>query len=199
MATLHMQLDFPVPKGPLGPSNSTTCPRTAPRGPQKSHNLCTLAVDSPKPKTECILGYMAQSAILSAPNPPATTHFCWFTPLKIALTVPYMPQILATVKNGPFRPGIWQMTLMGSKWGHFTCLGTPNGLGSFFGKAYFSPIFDPFLVSKQPIFKAFWDFRRAKTGHHELKTRQKQLFWHSMWSGVIFEKSHFFFALAGPR
>ena len=28
-------------------------------------------------------------------------------------------------------------------------------------------------------------------GHHALKTRQKHLFWHSMWSGIIFEKSHF--------
>ena len=52
--------------------------------------------------------------------------------------------------------------------------------------------FDPFLVAKQPIFKAFWDFRRAKTGHHELKTRQKHLFWHSMWCKIIFENSHFF-------
>ena len=86
---------------------------------------------------------------------------------------------------------------MGSKWAHFTCLGTQNGLGSFFGKTHFSPTFDPFFVPKQSIFKAFWDFRRAKTGHHELKTRQKHLFWHSMWSRVIFEKSHFFvFVLA---
>ena len=53
-------------------------------------------------------------------------------------------------------------------------------------------MFDPFFVPKQPIFKAFWDFRRAKTGHHELKTRQKHLFWHSMWSRIIFEKSLFF-------
>ena len=30
VATLHMQLDFPVPKGPLGPSNSTVCLRIAP-------------------------------------------------------------------------------------------------------------------------------------------------------------------------
>ena len=36
MATLHMQLDFPVPKGPLGPSNSTICPRTAPKRPPKA-------------------------------------------------------------------------------------------------------------------------------------------------------------------
>ena len=54
-------------------------------------------------------------------------------------------------------------------------------------------IFDPFFVLKHPIFKAFWDSRRAKTGHHELKTRQKHLFWHSMWSRIIFEKCQFFF------
>ena len=34
-------------------------------------------------------------------------------------------------------------------------------------------------------------------GHHELKTRRKHLIWHSMWSGIIFEKSHFF-APDGP-
>ena len=30
-------------------------------------------------------------------------------------------------------------------------------------------------------------------GHHKLKTHQKRLFWHSMWSRVIFEKGDFFF------
>ena len=29
-------------------------------------------------------------------------------------------------------------------------------------------------------------------GHHELKTRQKHLFWHSVWPRIIFEKSLFF-------
>ena len=78
MATPHMQLDFPVPKGPLGPSNSTICPRTP--------YLCTLAAGSAKPKADHILGNVAQTAISSAPNPPATTHVWWFPPLKIALT-----------------------------------------------------------------------------------------------------------------
>ena len=86
MAILHMQLDFLVPKSPLGPSNSAICPRTAPKGPQQPQNLCTLAADSPKPTTDHILDYVAQNAISSAPNPPATTHFWWFPPLKIALT-----------------------------------------------------------------------------------------------------------------
>ena len=75
MATLHMHLDFPVPKGRLGPSNSTICPRTAPKRPPKALELCTLAADSRKPKIDHILGYVAQNAISSAPNPPATTHF----------------------------------------------------------------------------------------------------------------------------
>ena len=45
-----------------------------------------MAADSPKPKTDHILGYVAQNAVPSAPNPPATTHFWWFPPLKIVLT-----------------------------------------------------------------------------------------------------------------
>ena len=61
-----------------------------------------------------------------------------------------------------------------------------------FWKNCFLPIFDAFLVAKQPIFKAFRDFGRAKTGHHKLKTRQKHLFWHSMWSRIIFKKKSFF-------
>ena len=66
------------------------------------------------------------------------------------------------------------------------------GYRIIFGNTHFGPTFDPLFVPTQPIFKAFWDFRRAKTRHHELKTRQNQLFWHSMWSGTIFEKSLFF-------
>ena len=45
-----------------------------------------------------------------------------------------------------------------------------------FGKMFFCPILDPFLVPKQRILKAFWDFRRTKMGHHKLKTVQKYLF-----------------------
>ena len=83
---------------------------------------------------------------------------------------------------------------VGSKWAHFTCLCTPNGVGSCLEKHIFDPFLTHFFVPKQPIFK---DFRRAKTGHHDLKARQKHLFWHSMWSMIIFEKRHFF-APGGP-
>ena len=84
MATLHMQLDFPMLKGPLTPQYVRKPP---PEGPPKAQNLCTLAANSPKPKTDHILGYVPQNAISSAPNPPTTTHFWWTPPpLKIALT-----------------------------------------------------------------------------------------------------------------
>ena len=87
MATLHMQLDFPVPNGPLSSCLTPQYVREPPpKGPQKPQNLCTLAADIPKPKKDHILGYMAQNAIWSAPNPLATTHFRWFPPLKISPT-----------------------------------------------------------------------------------------------------------------
>ena len=61
---------------------------------------------------------------------------------------------------------------MCSKWANSTFLGTPNAYFWF-----------------QYIFKAFWDFWRAKKrGPHKLKTRQKHLFWHPTWSRIIFGK-----------
>ena len=39
-----------------------------------------------------------------------------------------------------------------------------------------------FWVPKRLIFKAFWDFPRAKTRHRGLKTGEKQLFVHPKWS-----------------
>ena len=77
---------------------------------------------------------------------------------------------------------------MGSKWAHFTCLGTPNGLGSFLEKH----IFDPFLTHFWAHNNPFWEFSRVPTGHHGLRTHQKHLFSHSMWSKIIFGESHFF-------
>ena len=46
---------------------------------------------------------------------------------------------------------------MGSKWAQFTCLGTPNGLGSFLEKHIFAPFLTHFHP-KRPIFKAFGGF-----------------------------------------
>ena len=39
-----------------------------------------------------------------------------------------------------------------------------------FGKTHFVPIFDLCLVAKQPIFKAFWDFRRPPRAQNVPKT-----------------------------
>ena len=59
----------------------------------------------------------------------------------------------------------------GLKMGSFHPLVHPKWSRMRFGKMRF----DPFLVPKQPIFKAFWDFWRTKMGHHKLKTVQKHL------------------------
>ena len=94
--------------------------------------------------------------------------------------------------------GVAKMACNGLKMGPFHVFRHPKWSRiSFWKKTCFGPSFDPFLVPKQPIFKAFWDFRRAKTGHCELKRHQKHLFWHPMWSRIIFEKS-LFFAPGGP-
>ena len=89
--------------------------------------------------------------------------------------------------------GVAKMACHGLKKDSFHLFRHPKWSRIIFGKTHFCPIFDSFLVAKQPIFMAFWDFRGAKTGHHDLKLCQKHLFWHSMWSRVTFEKKSFFF------
>ena len=81
MGTFHVRLDFLVSKSPLRPSNSTICPGNGPKKPAEAPNA-----DSHKPRIGHIFGYMAQNAILRAPTPPATPHFLWFPPLRIAQT-----------------------------------------------------------------------------------------------------------------
>ena len=76
---------------------------------------------------------------------------------------------------------------MGSKRAHFTWLCTPNGLGSFLEKH----IFDPFLVPKRPIFKAFCDFGGAKMACNELNMSSFRLFVHPKWSRILFGNTHF--------
>ena len=54
MATLHMQLDFPVLKGPLGPCNSTICLRTPP--PPKAPKFVHIDRRQPQAKSTQYLG-----------------------------------------------------------------------------------------------------------------------------------------------
>ena len=58
-------------------------------------------------------------------------------------------------------------------------------------KNAFSPIFDPFLVPKRPLFKAFWPFPWAKTCHHGLKMGKNSLFEHPKLSTITFGKRIF--------
>ena len=83
----------------------------------------------------------------------------------------------------------------GSKWTNFTCLCTPNGLGSFLGRHNFDPFlshFGPIFCPRRAHFQGNLGIRRTRLGHDELQMRQKHLFWHSMSSKIIFERGHLF-------
>ena len=81
VGTLHVRLDSPVSTSSLRPSNSMIFPGNGPKRPPEPPNA-----DSHKPRIGHIFGYMAQNAIPRARTPPATPHFLWFPPLKIAQT-----------------------------------------------------------------------------------------------------------------
>ena len=72
-------LTSPESTSSLRPSNSMICPGNGPKRPPEAPNG-----DSHKPRIGHIFGYMAQNAISRAPTPPATPHFMWFPPLRIA-------------------------------------------------------------------------------------------------------------------
>ena len=84
VSTLHARLDFTVSKSSLVPSNSTKCPRNAPKNAPQSPKICAMCTNPPKPSTGRILGSVAQNPIPRAPSPPATPHFLWFPSLRIA-------------------------------------------------------------------------------------------------------------------
>ena len=50
-----MQLDFSVPKGPLGPSKSTTCLQTTPKRPSKALKIVHIGRGQPQTKNEAYL------------------------------------------------------------------------------------------------------------------------------------------------
>ena len=86
----------------------------------------------------------------------------------------------------------------GAKMTSFHLFVHPKWSNIIFGKKRFSPLFDPFAAPGAPNFKAFCHFRRAKSGHHWLKTGENHLFWHPTWSRSGFENGHFF-GPGGPR
>ena len=86
------------------------------------------------------------------------------------------------------------MTLEGPKWlamGSFHLFVHPKWSRIMFGKRHFWPIFDLFLVPKQPIFKAFCDRGGAKMACNGLKMGSFHSFRHPKWSEIIFGKTHF--------
>ena len=97
-----------MPKGPLGSSNSTICPRTVPKRSTKAPNFVHIGRWEHKTEERPYLGLLCSKVILSAPHPPATTHCWWFPPLKIALTnakttVPGHSGVLQTAGGSPKR------------------------------------------------------------------------------------------------
>ena len=78
---------------------------------------------------------------------------------------------------GPCTPSLAPSRTRQGGHAHLTCLGAPNGLGSFLEKH----IFDPVLVAKHPIFVAFCDFGGAKMACNGLKSGSFHLFRHPQW------------------
>ena len=83
------------------------------------------------------------------------------------------------------------MACNGLKMGSFHLFVHPKWSRIIFGETHFSPIFDPFLVAKQPIFKAFCDFGVAKMACNGLKMGSFYLFKNPKWSRINFGKAHF--------
>ena len=104
----------------------------------------------------------AKNYCLSIPNGPVSL-------LEKRVFDPFLTHFWS--QNDPFSRhfGIFhgpKPVTMGSKWTNNTCLSIPNDPGSLLVKC----VFDPFLDSNRPIFKAFWHFPWPKTRHDELKT-----------------------------
>ena len=92
---------------------------------------------------------------------------------------------LAELTNFFCESGVAKMACNGLKKGSFHLFRHPKWCRIIFGKTHFDPFLTHFSSQNNPFSRHFWDFWRAKTGHHELKARQKHLFWHSMWSRVV--------------
>ena len=67
------------------------------------------------------------------------------------------------------RIGKWmRATQKGLKMSCIHPFGHHNRTGIIFGKPWFSPVSEPFVVPNWPIFKAFWAFKGAKIAQHGL-------------------------------
>ena len=71
------------PRDIWGPSTPRYVRETAQKGAKKPQKLRNVH-QHPKPRTDRILGYVAQKRIPRAPSPLAIPHFLWFPSLRIA-------------------------------------------------------------------------------------------------------------------
>ena len=83
------------------------------------------------------------------------------------------------------------MVEIGVKMGSFHSLVHPKWSTISFGETHLRYILGAFLVPKQPIVKAFWDFPLANTRHNGLKTGQDHLIEHVDWCMITFGKLRF--------
>ena len=103
MATPPMQQDFPVPKGPLGPSNSTICPRTAPKRPPKALAFVHIGRRQPQTKNRPYLGLHG-----SKPNLECTLSTRNHPLLAVSTPQNYLNRRLGPVGCGKLQEGVAQ-------------------------------------------------------------------------------------------
>ena len=82
--------------------------------------------------------------------------------------------------------------VMGSKRAHFTCLGTPNGLGSFLEKHIFAPFLTHFWSHNSTFSRHFGILGGPKRATTSSKCAKNTSFGIPCGPGSFFEKSHFF-------
>ena len=123
----------------------------------------------------------AHFTCLCTPNSPKRS-------LKKHIFDPFLTNLWS--QNDPFSKHFVTLELpkwlaMGSKWAHFTCLCTPNGLGSFSEKHIFHPFLTHFLPiffgPKTTHFQNICDFGGAKMACNGLKMGSFHLFRHPKW------------------
>ena len=137
-------------------------------------NVRCLCQTRPKPKTGRILGYVAPNRIPRAPIPPASPHFLWFPPLRIAQRDPHTPVPMVTSCS---RRAAQPAHSWGQRWVHRGPRGekkivfevVPRALGMLkqVFLARFEPVvarYGPWKIPKSLENGPFWNQKWVKNG-----------------------------------
>ena len=81
---------------------------------------------------------------------------------------------------------------MGSKWAHFTCLGTPNGPGSFLEKPILDPFLTQFISLNSPLSRHLGILGGPKRATTSSKCAKNTCFGIPCGPGSFLKKSNFF-------